>query len=186
MTQQSLFDLRATLPQCGRLDWIGVRPSRDVPMLDLDEVDAITGAGLSGDRYTGARGMREVTLIQYEHLAVVAALLNGQVTGQTDAPLAGEMQLQRGRLPLAPGLLRRNLLVSGINLLALQRAHFRVGDVVLAGTGQCHPCSKMERALGPGGYNAMRGHGGITARVIAPGRLRVGDQISRLTGEIIQ
>jgi MOSC domain-containing protein YiiM len=77
-----------------------------------------------------------------------------------------------------PGLLRRNLVVSGINLLALQRAQFRIGSVVLEGTGPCHPCSRMEAALGPGGYNAMRGHGGITAKVITPGEIKVGDAVA--------
>ena len=68
-------------------------------------------------------------------------------------------------------------MVSGINLLALKDKRFRAGDVLLEYTGACHPCSKMERALGAGGYNAMRGHGGITARVLEAGLLRIGDRV---------
>ena len=68
-------------------------------------------------------------------------------------------------------------MVSGINLLALKNKRFSAGAVLLEYTGACHPCSKMERALGAGGYNAMRGHGGITARVLEAGLLCIGDRL---------
>jgi MOSC domain-containing protein YiiM len=67
--------------------------------------------------------------------------------------------------------------VSGLNLLALKGKTFRVGDVMLEYTGLCHPCSKMEKALGPGAYNAMRGHGGITTRVVEGGELELGSLV---------
>lgn len=152
---QGLID---TLPQVGRIEWIGVRPSRGKCMLALETVQVNCGTGLEGDRFSGrAESPRQVTLIQQEHLAVIAACL--------------------GREPVDPALLRRNLVVSGINLLALKDKQFNVGDVLLEFTGACHPCSKMERALGAGGYNAMRGHGGITARVVEAGIIRFGDSV---------
>jgi MOSC domain-containing protein YiiM len=70
--------------------------------------------------------------------------------------------------------LRRNLVVSGVNLLALKGRRFLVGEAMLEGTGPCHPCSRMEEALGPGGLNAMRGHGGLNARVLQGGLIRLG------------
>ena len=70
--------------------------------------------------------------------------------------------------------------MSAINLLALQHSRFSIGQVVLEGSGGCHPCSRMEAALGAGGFNAMRGHGGITARVLQPGLIRVGDEVALL------
>ena len=78
---------------------------------------------------------------------------------------------------VTPDLLRRNLLVRGLNLLALKQKRFAVGEVVLEYSGLAHPCSRMELALGPGGYNAMRGHGGITASVASGGVLRLGDRV---------
>src|SRR5690349_13741707 len=69
-----LGKLMATLPQAGTLDWIGLRPKRDVAMNEVDEVVAETGAGLVGDRYSGGSGKRGITLIQAEHLPVIATL----------------------------------------------------------------------------------------------------------------
>ena len=66
-------------------------------------------------------------------------------------------------------------MVRGINLGALKARRFRLGGALLECSGECHPCSKMERLLGAGGYNAVRGHGGITARVLEGGEVRLGD-----------
>ena len=147
-----------TLPQIGRVEWIGIRPSRGEAMVALESVQVIFDSGLEGDRFKGRPGSpRQVTLIQQEHLAVIAACL--------------------GHESVDPALLRRNIVVSGINLLALKDKHFQVGDTMLEFTGPCHPCSKMERSLGAGGYNAMRGHGGITARVHEAGVIQVSDAV---------
>jgi len=154
----TMRELMAGFPRAGRVLWIGARPARRAPLIALAEVEAIAGRGLAGDHYRpGSRGSRQVTLIQAEHLAVVAALLGGRAVD--------------------PGRLRRNLVIEGINLLALKGVRFRIGAAVLEGTGPCHPCSRMEEALGPGGYNAMRGHGGVNARVILSGRISVGDRV---------
>lgn len=154
----SLTDLLEILPQVGRVEWIGVRPSRGEPMISLGHVQIDVGTGLEGDRFSGkASSDRQVTLIQHEHLSAVAACLH--------------------RESVPPELVRRNIVVSGINLLALKDKTFRIGDVLLEFTGLCHPCSKMERQLGPGGYNAMRGHGGITARVLEAGLVRLEDSV---------
>jgi MOSC domain-containing protein YiiM len=127
-------------------------------MLPVSEVRATAGQGLDRDHYRpGGKGARQVTLIQSEHLPVVCSLL--------------------GIPTLDPALLRRNVMVSGINLSALKGKRFRLGDAVLEGTGLCHPCSRMEEALGKGGYNAMRGHGGLNARILASGMIRLKDDV---------
>lgn len=154
---QSLQDLFSNLPQVGKLQWIGIRPERKAPMLQPSNVEAIAGVGLAGDRYSSKNGKRQVTLIQGEHLVAIASML--------------------GRDAVAPELLRRNLVVTGINLLALKDKQFRVGNALLEYTGLCHPCSAMETTFGAGGYNAVRGHGGITARIIKSGAITLGDVV---------
>jgi MOSC domain-containing protein YiiM len=155
-TLQTLFDI---LPQVGRLCWIGLRPERLGPISVMTEAEVVAECGIVGDhRFSGRKGSkRQVTLIQFEHLAAVAGMLH--------------------RDHVSPELVRRNLVVSGINLLALKGKSFQVGEVLLEFSGPCEPCSRMESVLGPGGYNAMRGHGGITAKVIEGGTIRVGDEV---------
>ncbi len=144
--------------QAGMVEWIGLRPARREPVQPVQETYARPGTGLDGDRYRGTPdGKRQVTLIQAEHLAAVASFL--------------------GKDSVDPALLRRNIVVRGINLQALKGRPFRVGGAVLELTGDCHPCSRMEENLGTGGYNAMRTHGGITARVLREGPIRVGDAV---------
>lgn len=126
-------------------------------MLELDAVEARREAGLTGDHARpGPRNARQVTLIQWEHLAVASALLNRE---------------------LSPVDLRRNIAVAGINLFSLKGRRFRIGQALLETTGWCQPCARLEERLGPGTFQAMRGHGGITARVLEGGIIRLHDQV---------
>ncbi|HVZ30098.1 MAG TPA: MOSC domain-containing protein [Asticcacaulis sp.] len=140
----------------GTVAWIGVRPKRRAPMSIREVVALDPRHGVIDDRYDGRSGERHVTLIAREHLAAIAAFLGQDVR---------------------PEQLRRNIVISGLNLLALKDKRFQLGEAVLEMTGECHPCSRMEQTFGPGGYNAVRGHGGITARVLTGGEVRLGDQL---------
>ncbi|WP_282021608.1 MOSC domain-containing protein [Ruegeria faecimaris] len=123
-------------------------------MVSVDEA-MIFGEGLKGDH--SRPGKRAVTLIQQEHLSAMGSYL--------------------GQGPVAPDILRRNLVVSGINLAALKGREVLVGEAILRFTVICAPCSRMEEALGKGGYSAVRGHGGWCAEVVRPGRVRLGDVV---------
>ncbi len=159
----TLNELKNILPQKGKVEWIGLRPEKRGTLESATEVKVSEQEGLIGDHYGKAGGDRQVTLIQAEHLQGVAKMLNKD--------------------NIDPKLTRRNIVVSGINLLALKDKQFQIGDVILQMTGLCHPCSRMEENLGAGGYNAMRGHGGITAKVVQPGTIRTGDAVELLVTE---
>jgi MOSC domain-containing protein YiiM len=158
---KTLHDLSSPPHVVGRIEAIVVRGASRMPARSVEATTAIARVGLADDRL-GQRGeaelsTRQVTLIQHEHLPVIAQL----------ARVAN----------IDPLGLRRNLVVSGINLLALKNARLRVGEALLELVGPCQPCSRMEEAIGTGGYAAMRGHGGMTARVLESGAIRVGDAV---------
>ena len=150
-------ELMRSIPQVGKVEWVSVRPTARGEVKPLEAVEAQEGKGLVGDHYSGTSGSRQVTLIQAEHLAAVAYMLKKEV--------------------IDPELTRRNIVVSGINLLAFADQQFQIGEALLKMTGHCHPCTRMEENLGAGGYNALRGHGGITCRIVKGGKIKVGDAV---------
>lgn len=168
----TLRSLTARFPRSGRLQAIVLRPARGEPAVQVAQAEVLAQRGLQGDRAAArlprpgaAGGKRQITLLQAEHLPLIATWT--------------------GHARIDPTTLRRNLVVSGLNLLAArslfadQPLLLRIGTQVrLELTGPCDPCSKMEAELGPGAYNAMRGHGGLTARVLAGGPIALGDEVA--------
>ncbi len=143
-----------------RVEWIGISPGNRQPIKSRDEVAVAVGTGVDGDYHSKKKpgGKRQVTLIQAEHFAVIAA--------------------NAGRDSVTPELFRRNIVVSGIELAPLIGRRFRIGEALLEGTGPCTPWSRMDENLGEGGRLAMSGLGGLTTIVIEPGRIRRGDPIT--------
>jgi len=157
----SVADLTSRFLRPGRLEVILLRPARRAEPLLPGGAELLAG-GLEGDH--APEGLRAVTLIQAEHLSVITALSGTEAT---------------------PARLRRNLVVSGLNLAALKGVPLRLGpEAQVEITGPCPPCSRMEETLGPGGYNAMRGHGGWYARVLRPGRLSLRDRVEPLSSSL--
>lgn len=158
MATPDIQKMKKTTAQSGKIEWIGLRPEKKGAINVVEKAEIRETDGLEGDHYSNNSKKRQVTLIQAEHLNVAGALMN---SGSVD-----------------PALARRNIVVSGINLLSFKDQQFHLGnEVILAMTGICHPCSMFEESLGAGGYNAMRGHGGITATVINGGTIKNGDEV---------
>ena len=147
----------------GRLEWIGLRTQRRGEIARPDTVLAIRNRGLEGDHRvekTPGSG-RQVTIISREFIQQTAHFL--------------------GRDDIDPTLLRRNLVVSGINLHALRHQRFAIGEAVFEAGALCHPCSRMEAALGKGGVAAMLGHGGLCCKVLQSGVIGLGDKVHVVT-----
>lgn len=160
MEHKSIGYLTSQFAQEGKVLLVSIRPERRKLPIKTNQVQALASIGLEGDHYASKGGKRQVTLIAQEHIDSVASMLG--VEG------------------VEPLMLRRNIVTLGINLHALKGKSFQIGEVILEYTGECHPCSRMEENLGQGGYNAMRGHGGITCKIIQSGRIATGDSIKVL------
>ncbi|BBB25986.1 MOSC domain-containing protein [Amphritea japonica] len=160
MTQKQLFSRYLKDLKPGRLEWIGLRPGRKQAVQVVDSVQALQSLGLEGDhRCSKTPGSaRQVTIISSEFIKIIESYT--------------------GLEHIDPALLRRNLVVSGINLNALRHQRFKIGAAVFEATALCHPCVRMDQALGQGGTAAMLGYGGLCARVIQSGCVVVGDQLT--------
>ena len=153
----------------GTLTWIGLRSERRGQVTPVERARAVAAKGLEGDhRMDKTPGSaRQVTLISEEFMQQIAHFT--------------------GLGTIDPVLLRRNLVVKGINLNALRHQRFQIGEAVFEATALCHPCSRMEAALGKGGVAAMIGHGGLCARILSTGYIAVGDRLEiRSEGENLE
>ena len=131
----------------------------------VDRVEAVTGRGLTGDRYFLKDGTfsakdgpdREVTLIESEALDGLA---------------------REYKIAIEPGQARRNLLTRGVPLNHLVGKTFAVGPVVLRGIRLCEPCSHLESLTCAGIQKGLTHRGGLRAQVLTGGVLEVGAVIA--------
>ena len=150
---------------------IYVGPTPGAPMLAVDEVAAVEGAGLDGDRYGTAEGKRgrrgdpssrEVTLIESEAIAAAAV---------------------EGGFELGLGEPRRNLVTRGVALSHLVGRDFEVGEVRLHGVKLAEPCKHLEDLTGKKLRKPLVHRGGLRARIVRGGIIRVGDPVSTTTAK---
>lgn len=135
---------------------MSLRPVKRAPVKQVDHLVLTAGSGISGDHYSGKSKKRQVTLMQKDYLDQVSQKMGFEV----------DMTMTR-----------RNILVSDINLTELIGRKFRLGTAVLEATGHCKPCEQMDKTIGPGGWKAMKGLAGITARVIEGGQVKQEDKL---------
>jgi hypothetical protein len=131
------------------------QPPGEHPTVELKEVECVAGQGLFGDRFFGFKE-------NYQ----------GQVTFLA-AEVFEEVCRQLGVTGKSPGVTRRNIITRGADLNKLIGREFEVQGVLFAGVGECSPCHWMNEALAPGAESALRGRGGLRARVLTDGWLRV-------------
>ncbi|WP_019530584.1 MOSC domain-containing protein [Dasania marina] len=163
--QQRLFARYAQHLPPGTLRWIGLRPKHRAAMLSVANCLALKELGLEGDhRSSKTPGSgRQVTLISKEFIQQIAQ----------------HRQLSH----LDPAMLRRNLVIEGININALRHQQFTIGEVLFEATALCHPCSRMEQALGKGGVAAMLGYGGLCCKILSSGTIKVGDSLKVIVAQ---
>lgn len=131
-------------------------PAGDAPTIECDEVECIAGRGLRGDRFFDHKPDYEgqITFFSAEVFSGLCAALG--VAGQS------------------PGAVRRNVVVSGVDLNQLIGREFAVQGVRFLGTGECRPCYWMDLAVAPGADAWLKGRGGLRAKILSDGTLRRG------------
>ena len=150
----------------GRVEAICIAPAASVPMQDVASIEAVVGVGLVGDRYAERIGFysprptdpgaREVTLFEAEVL--------------------DSLRTEHG-IELSASEHRRNVTVRGVKLDELLGQRFSVGEVVLEAVKDCPPCEHLQQLLGKPVLQPLVKRGGLRARVVVAGTLRVGDRV---------
>jgi MOSC domain-containing protein YiiM len=148
----------------GTIDSIYIAPAATAPPLSVNEVLAIPGVGLEGDRYALRQGTFfkpepdfELTLIEAEAIEALKRDYN---------------------VELAPGEARRNLVTRGIALNHLVGRDFQIGEVKVHGIRLCEPCDHLQRLTGRQVIKGLRHRGGLRAQILTQGAIRVGDLLS--------
>ncbi len=150
----------------GEVAAIHIGPRRKEPLHSVETISAVAGRGLEGDRFYRTSGgdqnphpSREVTLIESEALDAIR---------------------DEAGLDLNPAESRRNVLTRGVPLNHLVGRRFRVGAVVLEGQELCEPCGHLELLTRTGVKTALLHRGGLRARIVESGTIRVGDLVEPL------
>jgi len=148
----------------GVVEGIYVTSQGSAAMERVEEVTTVEGCGIEGDRYCEGTGfwtrygdVCQVTLIEGEDLDFIENELG---------------------ISVKDGQHRRNIITRGVRLLDLRRKRFRVGEVLLEFDRSRPPCRHVQDLSEPGMTRALKGRGGICARVVEAGQIRAQDAIT--------
>ena len=133
------------------------RAADDYPLVEVPQIECVAGHGIRGDRFYDYRD-------DYK----------GQITFFA-AEVFAEMAYTFGITNKSAGVLRRNVIVSGVDLMKLIGSDFELQGVQFRGTAQCAPCYWMDTAFAPGAEKFLAGRGGLRARILTDGRISVGE-----------
>ena len=129
-------------------------PPGSHPILEVPAIQCVAGRGIEGDRYFDFR-----------------ADFKGQITF-FDWAVYEDVLLGRAHA-FEPSVFRRNVIVEGVDLNTLTGKAFELQGVRFAGVEECAPCAWMDQAVGPGAEAALKGRGGLRARILTSGPLMV-------------
>jgi MOSC domain-containing protein YiiM len=147
----------------GKVEGIFITPTNGTALRSVDSVRARAGKGPEGDRNFFKDGSppkefdRQITLIEAEAI---------------------EGARREYEVQLDPVETRRNILTRGVALNHLVGREFQVGAVKLRGTMLCEPCGHLEKLTRPGVRKSLVHRGGLCARILSDGDIRVGDAVT--------
>jgi len=147
----------------GNIDAIYIATAAKEPTRAVEQVKAIPGIGLDGDRYALKQGTFykpepdfELTLVEAEAIEALKRDYDVDLT-------AGEA--------------RRNLVTRGVALNHMVGREFKIGDVKVRGIRLCEPCNHLQTLVGRPVIKGLRHRGGLRAQILSEGTIRVGDQV---------
>jgi len=132
------------------------KPSGKAPMLEAEGARCVAGKGIEGDRFFGWKPDYKGQITFFCHEVYEELCQKLEVSGRD------------------PSVFRRNVVTCGIDLNSLIGQRFRFQGILFEGTEEASPCYWMEEAFGEGAEEAMKGNGGLRARILEDGVLRVG------------
>ena len=148
----------------GSVESIHIAPAAREPMRAVEQVEAIPGVGLEGDRYAKGQGTFFKPQPDYELTLIEAEAIEA-------------LQREYGT-ELLPHEARRNVVTRGVPLNHLVGREFRIGGVRVRGIRLCEPCEHLQRLIGRSVIKGLRHRGGLRAQILSRGPIRVADVIS--------